>query len=133
MLYMIVSLVVPIIIMLGVAPDLEAALYFTVVVLILLGTGGTLLGLVFSSAAPRAPEAVQGAGPPSQEDDRRALAAHVAGHADGCGPTGTDTAPGPVVARWRTLAANARCRRPTLDVTFGPWHGAMRGYVRAAR
>jgi hypothetical protein len=51
-LYMIVSFVVPIIIMLGVAPDLEAALYFTVVVLILLGAGATLLGLVFSQRRP---------------------------------------------------------------------------------
>jgi hypothetical protein len=51
-LYMIVALVVPIIIMLGVAPDLEAALYFTVVVLILLGTGATLLGLVFMQRGP---------------------------------------------------------------------------------
>ena len=51
-LYMIVSLVAPIIILLGVAPDLEAALYFTVVVLILLGTGATLLGLVFMQRRP---------------------------------------------------------------------------------
>jgi hypothetical protein len=51
-LYMIVSVVAPIIIMLGVAPDLEAALYFTVVVLILLGAGATLLGLVFSQRRP---------------------------------------------------------------------------------
>jgi hypothetical protein len=51
-LYMIASLLTPIIIMLGVAPDLEAALYFTVVVLILLGTGGTLLGLVFEQRRP---------------------------------------------------------------------------------
>jgi hypothetical protein len=47
-LYMIVSLLIPIIIVLGVAPDLEAAVYFTVVVLILLGAGWTLLGLVFA-------------------------------------------------------------------------------------
>jgi hypothetical protein len=51
-LYMIVSFVVPIIIILGVTPDLEAALYFTVVVLILLGAGATLLGLVFSQRRP---------------------------------------------------------------------------------
>jgi len=51
-LYMIVSLVAPIIIVLGVAPDLEAALYFTVVVLILVGTGLTLLGLVFTQRRP---------------------------------------------------------------------------------
>ena len=47
-LYMIVLVVVPIIIVLGVAPEHEAALYFTVVVLILLGAGWTLLGLVFA-------------------------------------------------------------------------------------
>ena len=52
MLYMIVSLVAPIVIVLGVAPDLEAALYFTVVVLILLGAGWTLLGLVFTQRRP---------------------------------------------------------------------------------
>jgi hypothetical protein len=37
----------PIILMLGLASDLEAALYFTYVVLILLGAGWTLLWLVF--------------------------------------------------------------------------------------
>jgi len=47
-LYMIVLLVAPIIIMLGVAPELEAALYFSYVVLILLGAGWALLGLVFA-------------------------------------------------------------------------------------
>lgn len=26
---------------------------------------------------------------------------------------------------WRTLAQDARCRRPAPVVTFGPWHGAM--------
>ncbi len=51
-LYMIVLLVAPIIIMLGVAPGLEAALYFTYVVLILLGAGWTLLMLVFSQRLP---------------------------------------------------------------------------------
>jgi hypothetical protein len=51
-LYTIVSFVAPIIIVLGVAPDLEAALYFTVVVLILLGAGWTLLGLVFMQRRP---------------------------------------------------------------------------------
>jgi hypothetical protein len=39
--------------MLGVAPDLEAALYYAVVVLFLLLAGWALLGLVFE---PRAPE-----------------------------------------------------------------------------
>jgi hypothetical protein len=52
-LYMIVLLVVPIIIMLGVAPDLEAALYFTVVVLILLCAGWVLLELVFAQRRPQ--------------------------------------------------------------------------------
>lgn len=51
-LYMIVSLLTPLLIMLGVAPDLEAALYFTVVVLILLGSGVTLLALVFEQRRP---------------------------------------------------------------------------------
>jgi len=51
-LYMIVSLVAPIIILLGMTPDLESALYFSVVVLILLGTGATLLGLVFMQRRP---------------------------------------------------------------------------------
>jgi hypothetical protein len=51
-LYMIVLGLTPIIIMLGVAPDLEAALYFTYVVLILLGAGWTLLDLVFSRRRP---------------------------------------------------------------------------------
>jgi hypothetical protein len=51
-LYMIVLVVAPIILMLGVAPELEAALYFTVVVLILLGAGWALLGLVFAQRRP---------------------------------------------------------------------------------
>lgn len=52
MLYMIVSLLTPIVIMLGVAADLEAALYFTVLVLILLGAGWILLGLAFMQRRP---------------------------------------------------------------------------------
>jgi hypothetical protein len=51
-LYMIVLLVAPIIIILGVAPELEAALYFTVVVLFLLGAGWILLALVFAQRRP---------------------------------------------------------------------------------
>ncbi|MEE4360079.1 MAG: hypothetical protein V2I63_00995, partial [Pseudomonadales bacterium] len=51
-LYMIVQLVAPFIIMLGVAPDLEAALYFTIVVLNLLGAGWILLELVFAQRQP---------------------------------------------------------------------------------
>jgi hypothetical protein len=51
-LYMIVLVVAPIIIVLGVAPKLEASLYFTYVVLILLGAGWALLGLVFAQRRP---------------------------------------------------------------------------------
>ena len=51
-LYMIVLVLAPIIIMLGVAPDLEAALYFTYVVLILLAAGWTLLSLVYLQRRP---------------------------------------------------------------------------------
>ncbi len=52
MLYMLVSVVTPIVILLGLAPDLEAALYFAVVVLILLGAAWTLLWLVFMERRP---------------------------------------------------------------------------------
>jgi hypothetical protein len=52
-LYIAVLLLTPIIIMMGLAPDLEAALYFTVVVLVLLWAAFALMGLVF---APRRPE-----------------------------------------------------------------------------
>ena len=51
-LYLVVLVVAPIVIVLGVAPELEAALYFTVVVLILLGAGWVLLGLVFAQRLP---------------------------------------------------------------------------------
>jgi hypothetical protein len=51
-LYMLALVLTPIIVMLGVAPDLEAALYFTYVVLILLGAGWTLLELVFAQRRP---------------------------------------------------------------------------------
>ena len=44
----------PVVVVLGVAPELEAALYFTVVVLILLGAAWLLLALVFSQRPPRA-------------------------------------------------------------------------------
>ena len=50
--YMLASVLTPIVIVLGLAPDLEAALYFTVVVLILLGAGWILLGLVFAQRRP---------------------------------------------------------------------------------
>ncbi len=52
-LYLIASLLTPVIILLGVVPELEAALYYALVVLLLLGAGWTLLGLVFSQR-PRA-------------------------------------------------------------------------------
>jgi archaellum biogenesis protein FlaJ (TadC family) len=39
---------IPIVILLGLAPELEGALYFTLVVLLLLGAGWVLLDLVFS-------------------------------------------------------------------------------------
>ena len=42
----------PIIIVLGVAPELEAALYFTYVVLILMGAGWSLLYLVYMQRRP---------------------------------------------------------------------------------
>jgi hypothetical protein len=51
-LYLTVLLVAPIVIILGVAPELEAALYFTYVVLMLLGAGWTLLFLVFAQRRP---------------------------------------------------------------------------------
>ena len=47
-LYMISLVVLPIVILLALLPDLEAALYFTVVVLYLLGAGWILLELVFA-------------------------------------------------------------------------------------
>jgi hypothetical protein len=50
--YMIVSVLTPLVIVLGLAPDLEAALYFTVVVLILLGAAWSLLGLVYMPRSP---------------------------------------------------------------------------------
>jgi hypothetical protein len=51
-LYLVVLVVAPIVIVLGVAPELEAALSFTVVVLFLLGAGWVLLGLVFEQRRP---------------------------------------------------------------------------------
>jgi L-asparagine transporter-like permease len=47
-LYMLVAVLAPIIVVLGVAPELEAAIYFTVVVAILLGAAWLLLALVYS-------------------------------------------------------------------------------------
>ena len=53
--YVVAMVLVPIIIVLGLRPEMEAALYFTLVVLILLGAGWTLLTLVFAQRAPQAP------------------------------------------------------------------------------
>jgi hypothetical protein len=46
---------VPIVILLGLAPQLEPALYFTLVVLLLLGAGWVLLDLVFSQRGSARP------------------------------------------------------------------------------
>lgn len=46
--FMITVTIAPVVILLGVAPELEGALFFTVVVLLLLGAGWALLELVFS-------------------------------------------------------------------------------------
>jgi hypothetical protein len=53
-LYMGVLVLAPIVIFVGVVPEIEAALYFTYVVLILLGAGWTLLDLVYSQRLPQA-------------------------------------------------------------------------------
>jgi hypothetical protein len=50
--YMGALAVAPVPIMLGLLTEIEAALYFTVVVLLLLGAGWTLLGLVFTGRHP---------------------------------------------------------------------------------
>ncbi|HYN47335.1 MAG TPA: hypothetical protein VER83_00630 [Candidatus Nanopelagicales bacterium] len=52
MLYLVAVVLVPIVILLGVAPELETALYFTVVVLFLLGAAWLLLEIVFSQRLP---------------------------------------------------------------------------------
>ncbi len=52
MLYMIAVVLAPIVVVLGLAPELETALYFAVVVLILLGAAWLLLELVFSQRLP---------------------------------------------------------------------------------
>ena len=51
-LYLLVMFVVPIVIVLGMVPELEAAFYFTEVVLILAGAGWTLLLLVYAQRTP---------------------------------------------------------------------------------
>ena len=47
------TLIAVVLIVLGLRPELEAALYRTVVVLFLLGAGGTLLELVYSQRRPQ--------------------------------------------------------------------------------
>jgi len=54
MLFVLALLLIPTLVVLGVAPELEAALYFTVVVLSLAGAGWTLLILVFLQRDPLA-------------------------------------------------------------------------------
>ncbi len=51
-LYTLVLVLIPVVILLGVAPDLEAGLYFALVVLELLGAAWLLLWLVFSQRRP---------------------------------------------------------------------------------
>ena len=53
--YLLAVALTPIVILVGVAPDLEAALYYAEVVLILLGAGWALLGLVFAQRRPAGP------------------------------------------------------------------------------
>jgi hypothetical protein len=50
--WMLAILLAPIVILLGLAPDLDAGLYFTTVVLILLGAAWLLLSLVFTPRPP---------------------------------------------------------------------------------
>jgi hypothetical protein len=50
-LYMLVIVLTPIVILLGVVPALDAPLYFTLVVLLLLGAGWTLLYLAYAQHA----------------------------------------------------------------------------------
>ena len=51
-LYVLAAFITPVVIVLGLAPELEAALYFAAVVLILLGAGWFLLDLVFAQRRP---------------------------------------------------------------------------------
>jgi hypothetical protein len=53
-LYMLTMVLVPVGILLGVAPDLEAALYFALVVLALVGAAWSLLWLAFAQRRPEA-------------------------------------------------------------------------------
>lgn len=68
-LYLLAVLLTPIIILLGGAPDLEAALYYALVVLILLRAGWTLMDLVFAQRSPATasdPAALPATGGPSR-------------------------------------------------------------------
>ena len=51
-LYVLAAFVAPVVIVLGLARELEGALYFAAVVLILLGAGWFLLDLVFAQSRP---------------------------------------------------------------------------------
>ena len=51
-LYMLPMMLIPVVILLGVAPDLEAGLYFALVALILFGAAWALLTLVFAQRQP---------------------------------------------------------------------------------
>jgi len=51
-LYVLAAFLAPVVIVLGVARELEAALYFAAVVLVLLGAGWFLLDLVFAQRRP---------------------------------------------------------------------------------
>jgi hypothetical protein len=51
-LLMVVLMLIPILIIVGVSPNLDAALYYALVVLLLLAAGWTLLGLVFAQRRP---------------------------------------------------------------------------------
>jgi len=51
-LYMLAMMLIPLVILLGVAPDLEAGLYFALVALILFGAAWALLILVFAQRLP---------------------------------------------------------------------------------
>ena len=51
--YMLTMLLIPVVILLGIVPDLEAGLYFALVVLELLGAAWLLLWLVFAQRLPQ--------------------------------------------------------------------------------
>ena len=53
LLFAIPLIIAPVVIVLGLLPELEAALYFTVVVLLMLMAGGSLLELVYTQRRPQ--------------------------------------------------------------------------------